>query len=168
VPEQDHGRRHRRARIHVAASGLRTGAAAGAWQNSRRCIFPMQGFYLWQRLEDGTRRPWFASLARQKTFGVAGLWDRSTDGAGNLHFFSAAMITLPLRDLLPELDDRVNRLPVIVPAESYDDWLGADAGMAERLLRPLPHGELRAWRVGPQVNDPANRGPSCAEPLESG
>jgi putative SOS response-associated peptidase YedK len=165
VPALAHGQRRRRPRIHVAASALARGATADVWRRSHRCIFPMRGFYLWEHGESGARVPWFVSLARQKMFGVAGLWDRSVDPRRDLHFFSAALITLPPAQLTPELGNLTSRAPAILPADAYDAWLGADPGAARALLRPLPRGELHAWRVGPQVLDSTNRGPACMEPM---
>jgi putative SOS response-associated peptidase YedK len=180
VPALAHGQRRRQPRINVAASTLprrtpgavgragpsasRGSAVADVWRRSHRCIFPMRGFYLWERGAAGAPVPWFASLARQKMFGVAGLWDRSVDPRRDLHFFSAAMITLATPPLAAEPGPAARRIPAILPIDAYDTWLGADAAAARGLLRPLPPGELHAWRVGPQVLDLNNRGPACMEP----
>jgi putative SOS response-associated peptidase YedK len=163
VPARAHGHRNRAARIHVAASGLGAGSAADVWQRSRRCIFPMLGFYAWQA--GAPALPWFISLTGHELFGVAGIWDERADAGSNLHFLSAAMITLPMRPpVLPEPRPG-GRMPSVLAADDYDIWLGADPHTATELLRPLPASEWRAWRVGPQVADLNNKGPACMEPL---
>lgn len=150
VPAEAQGHRERGMRIHVAAGRVADGLTAEIWRRGQRCILPMQGFYLWGEGEEA--EPWYISLTRQRTFGVAGVWDVSTDTRSNLHLLSAAMLALPMSRETLDLEVS-GSLPAILPVDSYDTWLGDDAEAAHALLRPMPAGELRAWRVGTDGED---------------
>jgi putative SOS response-associated peptidase YedK len=55
-------------------------------------------------------------------------------------------------------------MPVIVPERHLDLWLARDVqepADLEPVLRPYPADALRAFPVGPTVNDPRNDGPDC-------
>lgn len=157
VPAAAHAHRRRGARLQVSSTRLGRDSTAQPWQQGRRCIFPVLGFYLWQQ---GEPQPFFASLAHQRLFGVAGVWDASTDPATNLHVLSAAMITVPAGRLAAELHGAA-RIPAVLAPDDYDEWLGGAGAQAQGLLRATPHREIRLWRVGAQVNDPAHKGPAC-------
>ena len=57
-------------------------------------------------------------------------------------------------------------MPVILPPESYADWLdagtGADALLA--LLRAFPASAMAVRPVGAAVGSPRNEGPACIAP----
>src|SRR5947209_2931358 len=48
----------------------------------RRCVIPVDGFYEWERLADGSRQPWFITPADGAPLLLAGLWDRWCDPKG--------------------------------------------------------------------------------------
>jgi putative SOS response-associated peptidase YedK len=61
------------------------------------------------------------------------------------------------------------RMPVIVAAKDYDDWLDPSLHIIERLnalLRPFPPEEMEAYPVSPLVNNPRNDQPECVRPLQ--
>jgi putative SOS response-associated peptidase YedK len=58
-------------------------------------------------------------------------------------------------------------MAVIVPERHYGVWLDPavqDAGEVVPLLRPYPADAVRAYPVGPLVNNPRNDGPGCLTP----
>ena len=60
-----------------------------------------------------------------------------------------------------------DRMPVILPAEVWGEWLGAAELTPERrdaVLAPHPAEEMEAVAVSRLVNSPANDEPSCLEP----
>jgi putative SOS response-associated peptidase YedK len=66
---------------------------------------------------------------------------------------------------MTELHDR---MPVIMDPEDIEDWLSreeTEVEPLERLLRPLPEGELDIYEVDRQVNTPRNNDPSNIEPV---
>jgi putative SOS response-associated peptidase YedK len=52
-------------------------------------------------------------------------------------------------------------MPVIVPRESYSEWLNPETPEARLvcLLRPYPADEMTVAEVGPAVNSPKNDEP---------
>jgi putative SOS response-associated peptidase YedK len=56
-------------------------------------------------------------------------------------------------------------MPVILPPESYDRWLGGEPDPAE-LIRPHPADEMITWPVSVRVNTPKNDDPAILDPVE--
>ncbi len=56
-------------------------------------------------------------------------------------------------------------MPVIIPPESYDHWLGTLDPDPRGLLTPFPSGLMTAWPISTRVNkaenDDANRAGAC-------
>ncbi len=85
---------------------------------SRRCLVPASGFYEWVKGPDG-KQPHFIHFADARTFAFAGLWERWSKGEnGPLETFT--ILTTTPNDLISDLHDR---MPVILPPETYVDWL---------------------------------------------
>jgi putative SOS response-associated peptidase YedK len=95
-----------------------------------------------------------------KPFAFAGLWD-VWRGEGK-PLVTCCLITTHANDLVQPVHDR---MPVIVPRESYDEWLDPETPEARLvcLLRPYPADQMQAVEVGPSVNSPKNDGPECIE-----
>lgn len=128
----------------------------------RRCLIPADGFYEWQRLGD-RKQPHYACRADRAPFAFAGLWEHWRDEGRVVE--SCALLTTRPNELLEEIHDR---MPVILPAESYAAWLGLESAPPEelqRLLRPYPADAMTAFPVSSYVNSPANDDARCIEPL---
>jgi putative SOS response-associated peptidase YedK len=124
----------------------------------RRCLVPADGFYEW-RAVDGRKRACHFSLADGSLFAFAGLWDAWTPERKPL--LSTCIITAANELVRPVHD----RMPVIVPRESYAEWLAPDTPEQRllALLRPYPADAMTLREVGPAVNSPKNDGPECLE-----
>jgi putative SOS response-associated peptidase YedK len=62
-----------------------------------------------------------------------------------------------------------NRMAVILPRQAYDVWLDPaerSPDDLDRLLKPYPAGQMRAYEVSPLVNSPGNDSPECIRPVE--
>jgi hypothetical protein len=60
-----------------------------------------------------------------------------------------------------------DRMPVILPAAEYDQWLDCqrqDAEPLHAILRPYPGDDLLAYPVSTRVNNPANETLECLAP----
>jgi putative SOS response-associated peptidase YedK len=122
----------------------------------RRCIVPADGIYEWQRA-GGWKQPFFFHMRDDRVFGFAGLWDKWRDKEGKI-IESCAILTTEANEVFRTVHDR---MPVILPPETYDEWLGDDPRGVEalkELLRPYPSSEMVAYPVGPRVNSPQNQG----------
>ena len=115
----------------------------------RRCIIPMSGFYEWINTPDG-KQPFFISGASQPVLGVAGLWDRWRDPAGDW-VISATMIVQPANDFMGRIH---TRMPTFVDHEDIDGWLSGATG--REVLKPASEELLTARRLSKRVSRVGN------------
>ena len=127
----------------------------------RRCLIPADGFYEWKRT-NGTKQPYYIRMREGRPFAFAGLWESWKDDGGP-EIRSCAILTTAPNALAGEIHDR---MPVILPAGSYDAWLDPEAEREElvALLAPYPEAEMEAYPVSRFVNSPSNNDPRCIEP----
>lgn len=141
----------------------------------RRCLLPADGFYEWQKVDDGTRRgarlPWFVTRTDGAPMVFAGIWaswrDRTAEvpeGGEPPRIISCSIITTDANGVLAPIHDR---MPVVLPRERWDAWLDpqADPLDLKPLLAPADDDAVRRRRVSTDVNRVANDGPELLEPL---
>ena len=131
----------------------------------RRCLVLADGYYEWQRREEG-KQPFFISAANREPFGMAGLWEtwQAPDESSPLE--SCTIITTVPADSISHLH---HRMPVILPADAYGQWLDStndDVSELDRLLVPCAPDALRAYPVSRSVNNARNQGPQLVDPLQ--
>ncbi len=157
-----------------------TAATKNAFRNSlakRRCIIGADGFYEWQRTVDpaGSKRkqPMFISHADAEPFAFAGLWeiwrDRDhLDADGQpLEVHSCTILTCAANEAIAQIHDR---MPVILPSDSWDFWLdpdNTDVTATAELLVPAPSDLIHAHPVSTDVNNVRNNGPHLIDRLET-
>ena len=127
----------------------------------RRCLILANGFYEW-RLDPESKKkvPYYIYLRSRQAFAFAGLWDIWTHPDGS-QLPSCTIITTKPNELLQTIH---NRMPVILPAAAYQNWLDPDLENLERatsLLIPYPSAEMAAHVVSKFVNAPQNDSPAC-------
>lgn len=152
-----------------------TVAAKPAFRSSfkkRRCLVVADGFYEWKKLKSG-KQPHHIRLKDGRPFAIAGLWSRwypkeeTGDGEGvePEPLLSCTLITTGPNELMKGIHDR---MPVILPADSYDRWLDPETeGDLGDLLVSYPAEEMEAYPVSTRVNNPRNEGPANIEPAET-
>jgi putative SOS response-associated peptidase YedK len=128
----------------------------------RRCLFPADGFYEWER-KDGMRRPYFVRRKGGGPLAFAGLWE-SWMGPNGEEQETAAIITT---DASPSIAHIHDRMPVIVPPETFDFWLDpkVDAEMAMAVVAPAKDEAIEHYQVSRAVNRHENDAPMMVEPL---
>lgn len=149
--------------INARAEGIDAKPAFRDAFRRRRCLVPADGFYEWQRRDDG-RQPFAIALADGGPMALAGLWENWRDPAGNW-VRSFTIVTTVANRLLAPIHDR---MPVILDPADWPDWLGETAAAPERLLgllRPLPADRLEAWPVSRRVNNVRADEPGLADRL---
>lgn len=131
----------------------------------RRCIIPADGFYEWKKVGEKSKQPMLIHLEGDRLFGFAGLWERWRPDDDAEPVDTCTIITTTPNQLVAEIH---NRMPVILPPESWDPWLSRDTEPVEAaaLMKPLPDGMLRATPVSRTVNSPKNDGPECIASIE--
>jgi len=127
----------------------------------RRCLIPASGYYEWQAVAGG-KQPYFIHAADNDLLSFAGVWDRWKQPDGET-LLSAAIIVTAANPDTREIHDR---MPVILPRETWDAWLDPknhDTKALQGLLKPAPKGALASRPVSTRVNSPRNNGPELLE-----
>jgi putative SOS response-associated peptidase YedK len=127
----------------------------------RRCLILADGFYEWQKTGKA-KQPYFIQMKGSGPFCFAGLWERWSKGDKPVE--SCTILTTDANELMAPLHDR---MPVIIPPESYNLWLDVAVQEPERLLpllHPFPDKDMVAYPVSTLVNSPRNNAPECIEP----
>jgi putative SOS response-associated peptidase YedK len=137
-----------------------------------RCIIPVDGFYEWKDMGKGRKKQPFYIRPRDGTvLALAGLWeawkdkDRPEDDE-DAWLRTCTIITTEPNKLLADIH---NRMPVVLPPDTWDAWLdreNADADALAALLRPAPDDLLELYPVGTDVNSVRNNGEHLVLPLE--
>ncbi len=122
----------------------------------KRCLIIADGFYEW-KVDPGskTKTPHYIYMKDRHPFAIAGLWDEwhSPDG-GSLK--TCTIITITPNELMESIH---NRMPVILDAKDYAEWLDPAPRAPEslqHLIKPFSAGSMSAYPVSTFVNSPAN------------
>jgi putative SOS response-associated peptidase YedK len=130
----------------------------------RRCLVLADGFYEWQAAGKGRQKqPFYIHMQDRAPFAFAGLWEhwQAADGAGE-PLETCTIITIEANDLVRPIHER---MPVILPAEQYAQWLDSTqpAESLHALLHPYPADAMAAYPVSRTVNNVRNDSPACLE-----
>jgi putative SOS response-associated peptidase YedK len=132
----------------------------------RRCLVPVDGFYEWRRV-GSKRHPMLIHDPSGDPLALAGLWTgRQDPETGEWHRTFTIVTTRPNAFVGPIHD----RMPVVVPPDSWARWLDpapADPGELRALLEPRDDLPLDAYAVPLLVNSVRNDGAALVERLES-
>ncbi len=148
--------------INARAETAREKPAFRDAYKKRRLLVPASGFYEWKN-EAGGKQPYFITTKNRELISLAGLWERWGKGTEQpLETFT--ILTTEPNPLIAELH---NRMPVIIPPQSFTAWLDPLTGEdhLQQLLKPYPEEQLTCYPVSRLVNKPANDSPELIEPL---
>jgi putative SOS response-associated peptidase YedK len=143
---------------------LETAATKPAFRDAlraRRCLLPADGWYEWAVVPGGGRQPYFLAPPDGELLAFAGLWEVWWDAEGR-PLRSVAIVTGPAPDDLRSVHDRA---PVVVPSQSWDDWLDPAYDDVDGLLRPTPTGAVVPHPVSAAVGDVHANGPDLIRPV---
>lgn len=120
-----------------------------AWHRAQHCIIPADAIFEpdWRSGKAVATR---FTRADGAPMGIAGLWDRYRDAAGQWHE-SYTMLTInadhdPLfRDY--HQPNKEKRMVVILPEGAYGDWLTASVEQSRVFLVPFPSDKLVATPI---------------------
>jgi putative SOS response-associated peptidase YedK len=155
--------------INARSETIATSPAFRSAFAKRRCIVPADAFYEWHREGKGPSQPYVIRREDGRTLAIAGIWSAwrepdAPEGAEPLRTFS--IITTSANEVLAPIHDR---MPVILPDDAWEIWLGAEPvepGELMGLLVPAPAAELIRFPVARYVSDVRNDGPVLVEPIE--
>ncbi|WP_285661316.1 SOS response-associated peptidase [Actinorhabdospora filicis] len=108
-----------------------TVTSLGSFKNAfkrRRCLVPADGWFEWQKLEDGSKQPYFITYDDGEPMVFAGLWE--TWGEGPI--MTTTILTAAAHGGLEDIHER---MPLVLPPDAWASWLGEAEG-AEDHLRP--------------------------------
>jgi putative SOS response-associated peptidase YedK len=127
----------------LAATRYETMSTATAtretWLNGQRCIIPMQAF-----LEDDWRSrkavPTRIARVDGQPMGVAGLWERWTQGEEEIISFTLLTVNANSHALMNRYGQNGNekRMPAILNEGAYGAWLSAPIDKAREFMRAYP------------------------------
>jgi putative SOS response-associated peptidase YedK len=166
--------------INARAETVATKNAFRSPFKRRRCIIPADGFYEWQKKEGVKRKqPYFIHSTSGEPLSFAGLWElwkgpKTKDPeTGESHYEqedsplrSCTIITTEANETMSPLHDR---MPVLLPASAWEDWLDPtndDVETLGKLLVPAPPQVITAYTVSTEVNMVRNKGPELIEHAE--
>ncbi len=149
-----------------------TAASKPAYRDSmakRRCILPADGWYEWKR-DGAAKEPFYITNPDDSSLAMAGLWTawRDPNEPDSPWLVTCAVLTTDAFGPLAEIHER---MPLVLPRESFEQWLAPDKGSDDvaDLLAPseeiVSRFELRP--VSTAVNSIRNNGPELlvrAEP----
>lgn len=130
----------------------------------RRCLVLADGYYEWQKpaAKGAKKQPYYIHMTDDRPFAFAGLWEY-WDKGGEGPIESCTIITTDSADVTADIHDR---MPVILPEESYELWLDPELEDKEPLLpllTPYAGDDLQADAVSTHVNSVRNDDASCIE-----
>ena len=102
--------------------------------SEHRCILPIQGFYEWQNLASGTKKPnkqaHYITRVDEQPMTLAGLWTIWKQPDSSL-LRTCTIITTEANEILSPIH---HRMPVILERDSVDIWLGESKALPHDLL----------------------------------
>lgn len=138
-------------------------AFRSAWKQSRALI-PSSGYYEWMRLDAKTKRPYFIHLDGAPVMFYAGLWERRRDDAGH-ELLTYSIVTRAADQTVETIHDR---MPLILPAGVFHDWLHGSPDDAMAIAHAVPPAPLVFHPVDRAVGNVRNNGPELVEPTGEG
>lgn len=120
----------------------------------RPCLIPVTGFYEWSK----DKQPYYF-YQDKSLFALAGIYEEWTSSEEKI--LSCTILTTEAQDAIAQIH---HRMPVIIPSEYYDLWLGNVDGR-KKLIDSLPKPELQLYPVSKKVNSPKNNDSDCIKPI---
>ncbi len=114
-------------------------ATREVWRKGQRCIIPMQAFF-----EDDWRSrkavPTRIARVDGQPMGVAGLWERWTQGEEEIVSFTLLTVNANSHALMNRYGQNGNekRMPAILNEGAYGAWLNAPLDKAREFMRAYP------------------------------
>lgn len=134
----------------------------------RRCILPADGYFEWQKREDGTKIPYF--LHGDGVLAMAGLYELwpdpdLPDDHPDKWLWTVTVLTTEATDAAGQIHERC---PLVLPSSLHDVWLDpalTDRDDVDALVASVPEPHLHPYEVSTEVNNPRNNRPELLEPV---
>jgi putative SOS response-associated peptidase YedK len=136
----------------------------------RRCLVPADGWYEWRR-EGKVKQPFYMTTTDGSSLAFAGLWSTWRDKEADPDSEPLVTFTILTTDAIGQLTDIHDRMPLIMPKESWDTWLNPDVDDVTELLSSPPMELVEALELRPisdSVNNVRNNGPDLLARVDPG
>ena len=128
----------------------------------RRCLLPIDNFFEWRAIKgEKAKQPFAIGMKSGEPFALAAIWENWKRPDSDEWVRTFAIVTCPANELMAEIHDR---MPVIVPPEAFERWLGTEPDPRD-LLVPFPSEPMKVWPISIRVNKPANDDATILEPV---
>ncbi|WP_345974530.1 SOS response-associated peptidase [Sulfurimonas sp. HSL3-7] len=130
----------------------------------KRALIPVNGFYEWHQ-EGGHKQPYWIHPTESDYFALGAIWDKWYDNEQEKSITTSAIITTASNELMEPIHDR---MPVIIPKESWGLWLDSEVQEPEalyELLQPCGSDRMVAYKVSTRVNSPVNDDAELLAPM---
>ena len=122
---------------------------------------PVDCFFEWRAVKGArAKQPFAVAMEDRAPFAIGGVWENWRDPQSGEWVRTVAIITVPSNELVAQIHDR---MPLILPKEAYDSWLGQGPDPHD-LLVPFPAELMAMWPVSTRVNKPENDDASLLDP----
>jgi putative SOS response-associated peptidase YedK len=128
----------------------------------RRCIVPIDNFFEWRKTTP-PKQPFAIGMQDGSSFGLAAIWENWKHPETGAYIRTFCILTCPANELIATIHDR---MPVILPPESYDRWLSPIEPDPRDLLVSYPSAPMRMWPISTRVNTPKNDSPDLLDPID--
>lgn len=138
---------------------------------TQRCLVPVSGFYEWKRITPKQKHAFKIEFEDHGIFSIAGIYEIWKSKNEDQVIHSVCMLTTEANPLMAHIHDR---MPVIISATDYEEWLDPKNQNGEKLkakfFKPLSRSQrkLHAQEISLLVNSPKNDREEVLEPLEGG
>lgn len=150
--------------INARTETVESSPAYRAAFRHRRCVVPADGFYEWTGPKDARQPFWIHRPDGGLTL-FAGIYESWQPSPGQWQT-TFSIITTSANETVAAIHDR---MPVVIPEESVDEWLFAgqqDFALLRGMLAPAPDDLLVATPASPRVNSVKNDDPGLLRPEE--
>lgn len=136
----------------------------------RRALIPANGYYEWQKNDDGTKTPHYLHGENEdELMGFAGLYEfwpdpTKAEDAEDRWLITATILTRAAHDALGQIHER---MPVIVPKGLQSQWLDPtmlELDQVQHFIDTVPEPDLVPRIVGKEVGSVRNDGPQLISP----
>lgn len=149
--------------INARAETVETKPMFRAAFKTRRCLVPASGYYEWTG-SAGAKQPYWIHAPAGELLMFAGLWELWQDNGAAQWLRTYTVITGDPGRVSGDIHDRQ---PVILPPNSWADWLNGDPQVARETLAQAIGNDaaLTYYPVTKAVGNPRNRGPELVQPV---
>ena len=140
--------------INATAERVASAPMFRAAYAKRRCLLPVDNFFEWAKVAaKGPKQPYAVGMKSGEPFALAAIWESWRRPQTDEIVRTFCVITTTANALLAGIHDR---MPVILPPETFDRWLSPIEPDPRDLLVPYAEEPMTLWPLSLRVNSVAN------------